>query len=145
MKSSVFEPRELGFPKDKREIYKHLTTDKASPFYGKPLRDVFMSAFAIGYANQTHKPFKNRAPDIRFESVSQKEKWILISVAIKENKDISILLDEKGQKSIWTTAEEYANGGIDLLHSLVFESAYSGSASKKLETDVRQHLKKIKF
>lgn len=142
MENNFFEPRELGFPEDKRDKYKQLVEDKYSPFHDKQLKDVFMCAFALGYKNKKKEAVKKRRPDIRFESLDASEKWILISVAITELGNIDSLLEEKNQRKVWEIAEEYANGGIAALHELVFKTGYEGISVKAIESELREALEK---
>ncbi|VVB99057.1 Uncharacterised protein [uncultured archaeon] len=143
METTIFEPRELGIQESKRPLFKQLTEDKFSPFYGRPLKEVFMCAFALGYKRSKKEEVIKRKADIRFESLSEQQKWILISVAIKAMGDITLLTEEEKQRRIWEIAEQYANGGIKLLHDIVYQSGYEGLGTKLLEDELRGELKTL--
>lgn len=146
MENEFFEPREMGIPAEKRDRYTQLVEgDKASPYYGRPLKDVFMCALALGYKNQKREKLDKRRADIRFESLTPKEKWVIIAIAIKELGGVSPLGSEDGQRQIWQIAEEYAKGGIDILHALIYSGGYSGLAIKMLESEVRDAVEALKL
>jgi len=140
MENKIFEPRELGFPESKRPLYAQLVEDKFSPFYKRPLKDVFLCAFALGYKKGKREEVLKRKADIRFESLSTPQKWLLISVAVKEIGDVTMLTEEEKQRKIWVIAEEYANVGIKLLHETIYQTGYVGLGTKLLEDELRKEL-----
>ena len=144
MENKIFEPRELGFPESRRSLYKQLVEDKFSPFYGRPLKDVFLCAFALGHKKGKKEEVLKRRADIRFESLSHQEKWLLISVAVKEMGDVVLLTEEEKQRKIWSIAEEYANVGIKLLHDTIYQTGYEGLGTKLLEDELRKELGNVK-
>lgn len=81
------------------------------------LKDVFVFAAALGFRNKRRLPLKGNRQHVGFWRVftSQEDVPVLQALAIAETGDPSVVAD---QGQVIRIAEEYANGGIDLLVEL---------------------------
>ena len=83
-----------------------------SIFYKKRQVDIFLLAMAIGYARKSRKKVVRPSASIRRDALTEKEVWIMCSVALAEEGRLEVLADPTRVVRI---CEEYANGGIDEL------------------------------
>lgn len=111
-------PRDVAVESSKRELYEELRTTDSSPFYNVKLRELFL--FAMGYGRQ----IAGRAElgsDLHYlfgrTTLSDEQRWIIKSVAVKEARNPDVLRNER---MVYTIAQEYANSGIETLHGKVF-------------------------
>ena len=95
-----------------------------------------MLAMAIGFVKQKKAPLKNPKGSIPFDTLTEEEVWLIKAVAIADAGRLEILSDEK---EVYRIAEEYANGGIGLLHLEICEGA-AGDYDKRLEEQLRKKL-----
>lgn len=111
-----------------RDVYEALTggnDPEQTPFFS--LKDVFMVACSIGYkkGKSMRKPLETgKKEGIRMEVFTEKERDVLKGIALAETGDIKVLEkkpDELISGKVLTIAEEYANGGIEELRSMVIE------------------------
>jgi len=88
-------------------------SNKSSFFYEKNALDIFLLAMTVGKNLGLSKPLVKKASNLPKGSLTDKQTWAMIAVALaEEDSDIFTLKD--GQK-IYQICEEYANGGIDLV------------------------------
>lgn len=130
----IEEPRDLAY-EDVKD-YEKLTKDRISPLYGKEYRDIFMLAMAIGYLHAKPTQLKKRIPNIPLRGFSSQEKWLMRAIAIAKERKLEVLFEPK---NIFYLAEEYANAGIKILVSEVFDNL--GTYDKILEADLRKLIK----
>lgn len=138
MSSDEF-PRELAVDKSNHKLFDDLASEDMSPFSKRdaPMKDVFLCAMAIGHHNKVRKPLKGgRKGSIPSGTLNDEEKWLIRSIGIAEKKDLEALFDIK---EIVTIAEEYANGGIQLLYDLIL-GGEPGYSYKRLEASARESL-----
>jgi len=90
-------------------------TEKNSIFYDKRLIDIFLLAMAIGKEQNSKEKIKTRSDSIRRDALTEKEVWMMCSVALAERSELDILANSKELIKI---CEEYANGGIKTLMAL---------------------------
>jgi len=110
-------------------LLKPIVEDKKSPFFKMPGTGVYLIAASLGLKNKVRKKI-NKPIDVRlFEQLSKEERWVLFTIAIADAGGTNILLD--GEKAIHI-AEEYANGGIQILHDKLLK----GSLDYKLENEI---------
>lgn len=111
-------PRDVAVERSKRELYEELRTTDSSPFYDVELRELFL--FAMGYGRQKAGRVELDG-DLHYlfgrATLSNEQKWIIKSAAVKETRDPDVLRD---QRMVYTIAQEYANSGIEKLHGKVF-------------------------
>lgn len=131
-------PRELAVDKSNHKLFDDLASEDMSPFSKRdaPMKDVFLCAMSIGYYNKLRKNLKSRRGSIPSRTLNDEEKWLIRSIGISEKKDLEALFDIK---EIVTIAEEYANGGIQLLYDLTL-GGQPGDAYKRLEASARETL-----
>jgi len=119
-----------------REDYERLKR-RDSPFAGKENKELFMLALVAGYVDGNRIPLKDRDGFVRLEYLNDREKSIIKAIAITEEDNLDVLLDED---KVYTIAEEYAASGIKLLKSNVLQECYI----KKFENKVLEKYNKIK-
>jgi len=138
MAQSKWLPRDLALEvgeRHKRVV--ELVENKLSPFYKKTMKEVFMYAMGIGFKNGKRVPLKKRTGVIPLRTFSDAEISLIKAIAITEKRSVDVLFGEN-VKEAFETAEEYANGGIDMLYYQVFGDE-PGDPDKKME----QHLRDI--
>ncbi|MCW3996663.1 MAG: hypothetical protein NWE98_11025 [Candidatus Bathyarchaeota archaeon] len=123
---------------DKHNKVVQLVEEAASPFYGKTMKQVFMYALGIGFKNRKRVPLKKRTGIIPTRALSQTDEAILKAIAICETQTVDILFGEN-IPTIFKIAEEYANGGIDLLYYQVFNPE-PGDIDRRMEQPLRDIL-----
>ena len=98
--------------------------EKSSIFFHKRQIDIFLLAMAIGMEQNNREKIRKPSESIRRDALTEKEVWMMCSVALAEVSKLDILADSKELIKI---CEEYANGGIKTL--MVLEK--SGSSAKE--------------
>jgi len=122
-----------------RDEYKKLT-EKESPLAGKELKHIFLFALAIGYYENLRKELPKQKDDlIRIEYLSEEEKCIIKAIAINSCGEINIIMDKK---SIYSIAEEFAAGGIEVLKNMISSNEY-GSFIKSIGNDCQEKVMQI--
>lgn len=112
-------PRDVAIEANKRELYRELQERKRSPLYQTELRDLFINAMGIGQRRAHRVPLEgDRHYLFGRSSLSDKQAWIIKSVAVSHEQNPRVLRDEE---TVYTIAEEFANAGINLLHEQAFE------------------------
>jgi dnd system-associated protein 4 len=97
--------------KDKHPIFQRLTQDEDAPF--KHMKDVWVLAAAVGFKAGRRRPMHGTQHVGFWHYLSLQEDVPLIqAIAVADTGDISVLAN-RGE--VIRIAEEYANGGIDLL------------------------------
>ncbi len=124
--------RNLNLDKAKRDKYDRLESDASSILKGSEHAEVFMQAMALGVRERSKKPLDDPYPLINMSSVTEEQEWLIKAVAVAEAGGVEILNQPRQMIKI---AEEYANGGIDLL----FDRTYRGPGeyAKRLEEELR--------
>jgi len=139
MAQSKWLPRDLALEvgeRHKRVV--ELVENKLSPFYKKTMKEVFMYAMGIGFKNGKRVPLKKRTGVIPLRTFSDAEISLIKAIAITEKKSVDVLFGEN-VKEAFEIAEEYANGGIDMLYYQVFGDE-PGDPDKKMEQRLRDIL-----
>ena len=103
--------------------------DDTSIFNKKRQVDIFLLAMSIGYAKKIRKKVVRPSRSIRRDALTEKEVWIMCSVALAAEKRLEVLADPARVVRI---CEEYANGGIDELMRM----DKSGRGSEKYEDSI---------
>ncbi|MFY9300450.1 MAG: hypothetical protein WAO91_04605 [Candidatus Nitrosotenuis sp.] len=133
-------PENFNYNGGQKDIYEDLIRkdNYLSPFRDKKFADVFLYAMVLGYKEGKREPkFKKRVPYIPTTAFSNEAQWLIMALAIFEEKDLQVLFN---MKKVAIMAEEYANAGIPILHKLVKDAAL-GDPDKVLETELRDILK----
>ena len=87
-------------------------TEKASIFHDKRQIDIFLLAMAIGVEQNNREKIKKPSDSIRRDALTEKEVWMMCSVALAEDPRLGVLADSKELIKI---CQEYSNGGIKTL------------------------------
>jgi len=137
-----YNPRNVNIDKTVREKYNELKESEHSPF--EELTEIFFMAAIVGFVNKKRVPLKVRYPLINYQTgYTSEQKWLMKCMVISEKNGLEMLATEDGQREILKIVEEYANGGIKLLHYEVL-GAKLGDYTKRLENELRSELTKSK-
>jgi len=105
--------------------------------YIKDLSTIFCLAAALGYKNNKYKELSSLHSGglIRAETMERNTDVIrfIESLAIHHAKSLGILSDER---RVYEIAEAYANGGIRILYSMIFDNYQEGDFDKKIESEI---------
>lgn len=113
-----------------------LTTNKLSPFYERPIRDLWLYCLGIGVRGNRTEPLKAKSASIPVSALSSEALAAVISVSIAKRNGLDFLITEEA-KEIFKEAEEYANGGLDLVYEDVFGDG-QGTPLDRAEEQLRQ-------
>lgn len=130
-------PRELDIDEDKHEKFKDLADTDIFKNEAAPMKSVFLYSLALGWANKKRIPLKKKTPSIPSRTLRKEEKWLFYAIAFAETHDINIILDTQRVAEI---AEEYANGGIDILYNIIKDPHDDREIYRRLDEDI---MKKI--
>ena len=142
MKDTKFEAiRNLAYEKENGEIYELLTVEEEkSVLYGKTYADVFIHAMTLGFKLKNRLALKKRNANVVIRALSEKQEWLIKSIAIAETGTLEILKDTK---EVLKIAEEYANGGIVNLKELTNKAIVDdGEYAPSLSEDMRKNLER---
>ena len=109
-------PRRLNRPKDKDELLQQLT--EQGPFQDN--RDVLVFAAALGWHEGRHVPLGAKGEPIRWETATNRRgtEPLINMIAAVRTGDPEILAADRFDERL-EIFEEYANGGLELLRSLL--------------------------
>lgn len=114
--------------------------DKSSGtcFAGQEQGDICLLAAAIGFSNGAKKK-SNNTTDIRlYRSISDEYKVLIRAIALSDSKyDYNIL---SNGSSVLKIIEEYANGGLKILHDKIYSKGFDMS----IEEEISGILNKLK-
>jgi len=109
-----------------------------SPFAGSQNKDIFLAAMVVGYHEGSKIEIKNKEGYVREEYLNPRELALIKAIAIADAGNLEILLDKQ---KVFSIAEQYATGGIEILKVKALSGEY-GSYTKKLESELlRAHEK----
>lgn len=132
-------PDRLNCRKSDREIYDLLKKEK--PFKKKDLIHIFMMALSAGYIEENRVKLDTKEGLILLYHVPREVKSIMKAIAVEEEGgNLNVLVDEG---KVYSIAEEYAAGGINILKHKVLREEF-GSYIKKLESELIDKYEKIK-
>lgn len=126
--------RRVRRPKDKAEIIDRLLQDD-SPF--TTYRDILIFAAGLGWHRQRRIAFEKTDEPIHWHTMTTRasaEPFINM-LALSATEDVTVLSDERFEERI-LAFEEYANGGLEVLRSLLDQSPKS--ATEVIRTLVNQ-------
>lgn len=106
--------RQPKYSREYEEFYGELTREGGDGGFFKHKKDIFIVAMLIGFKNK-YKVELNRKIAVQFTADWSEENYdtIIYSVALAATGSTDILKDEEEMIKI---AEDYAAGGIELLH-----------------------------
>jgi len=113
------------------KLFRNLVDQPYSPFYNKDIKDVFIFAMSLGFRMNKRKPLEKKKDIADIDVFKEHEKTLIRCIASQVEGKIDILIDEA---KIFRIAEEFANGGIDILHDLIFEK--KGEPIKNLDKEI---------
>jgi hypothetical protein len=91
---------------------------------------------ALGYIKKDKRPLSKRSLSIPTSVFTTQEKWLIISLTIAENKDLTSLQRESDTLS---TAEQYANGGIRYLN-MMYQEGIQTDPIETFEEEFRKQM-----
>lgn len=114
-------PRELAIERKNHKFYDDLKAGKILPeLKNKEMAYLFIIAMAYGVYNNNRKPIKDPKRSITTSFIEKDFEWLIKAVAISKSKEgIDIISDEA---EIYQIAEEYANGGIEIIEGILKRS-----------------------
>ena len=143
-------PRDVAYDgendNNKKNIYTGLQRND-TPFKNKDMTDIFMYAAIFGFIKKKKIPLKKRQPNISTNAFSDKQKALLLTIAIAEGRSIDVLFKDQSKTSedLIKTIEEYANAGIDILKERFLDSVEEyASPEKIIEGEIRAIIEDFK-
>lgn len=133
-------PHEISYDKSKSGVEDFYSTvrgtisEKSSIFYKKRQIDIFLLAMAIGKSLGEPESLKSPSAVIRRDALSEKEVWMMCSVALSVAKSLDVLAEPSKAVRI---CEEYANAGIG---TLMAQSKRPGDAALPYEEFLKEVL-----
>ena len=104
--------------------------EKDSPLHKKDRKHIFMMAMVLGFHKGSKVDLDKKEEFVRIEYLNDNEISLIKAIAISEEDDLNILLDEQ---RIYSIAEKYASGGIKYLKEMALGKE-NGSFLKKIES-----------
>lgn len=108
-------PRDITIDTSAADTFEALTSSSDSAFNGMARKDVFVLAAAIGFDQGLQQKIGSRHALANLSSLSEDQRWILKSIAMKNQNDIELLQDKT---EIYKIAGEFATGGVEYLDKL---------------------------
>lgn len=105
--------------KKAHQMFQDLVRLEHSPFHGKHMKDVFIFAMAIGFRLGERRKLESRKDIADIDVFKENERILINSVAVRTEGEAKVLMDEE---AVFKIAEEFANGGINLLYEWIFQS-----------------------
>lgn len=104
--------------KSKHRLFQELSARESGPL--EQMKDVFLLAAAVGYRKGLRRPLEEDKQHVGFWHYFSEARDVplLQCIAIAETKDVAVMGD---RNTIVEIAQEYANGGIDLLADMLHE------------------------
>ena len=130
-----FFDRNVSYSKDKFEIYNRLENDILSPFKGKTMADIFVHAVVFGFKDGKKTKLVQATPNISTAAFTNRQKAILLSLAISHAGELDVLFDEPRVVKI---LEEYANAGIGRLESEMIDAASDADVVTKVSSWMKE-------
>ena len=102
--------------KSKHRLFQELSAKDTGPL--EQMKDVFLLAAAVGYRKQLRRPIEDERQHVGFWHYFSEARDVplLQCIAVAETQDVAVMGD---RNTIVSIAEEYANGGIDLLKDML--------------------------
>jgi len=130
-------PRELAIEKSHHKFYEDLKAGRILPeLKGYDMANIFVIAMAYGVYYDEQKPIKNPQRSITTTAVQKDFEWLIKAIAISKSKEGLDIVTNEGK--IYQLAEEYANGGIEMI-----EKVLKGSKPGEFKIAMEKLLNKI--
>jgi dnd system-associated protein 4 len=102
--------------KSKHRLFQELSAKETGPF--EQMKDVFLLAAMVGYRKGLRRPIEDERQHVGFWHYFSEARDVplLQCVALAETKDVAVMAD---RNMIVRIAEEYANGGVEVLAELL--------------------------
>ena len=102
--------------KSKHRLFQELSAKDTGPL--EHMKDVFLLAAAVGYRRRLRRPIEDERQHVGFWHYFSEARDIplLQCIAVAETQDVAVMGD---RNTIVSIAEEYANGGIDVLAEML--------------------------
>jgi hypothetical protein len=144
MATKQFVPRDLALDGKNHEKFKDLIESSLaralSPFYKRTMKEVFMYAMGIGFINGRRLKLQKKIGTIPTTTLDDRDEALIEAAAVTEKGSLDILHKEN-IKEAYEIAEEYANGGITDLYSMVFGEE-PGDPDRRMEQNLREAFEK---
>lgn len=104
--------------KSKHRLFQEISSKESGPL--EHMKDVFLLAAAVGYRKGLRRPIEDERQHVGFWHYLSEARDVplLQCIAVAETQDVAVMGD---RNAIVTIAEEYANGGIDLLAEMLHQ------------------------
>ena len=123
-------PQYIDMERSKQEKISQLTGQETSPFNKLSQKEVLFFAAAVGLHFNLKEPISNPVNAIVYKLLSQELKIIVDVVALKAHSfDTNSILDGK---LVIETFEEYSNGGLSKLYSMVMNREEQSELEKEI-------------
>lgn len=131
-------PRELAIEKDQHPFYEKLKKGEILPeFKGQEMVYLFAMAMAYGVYHQKRRPLKKVQRSITRSFMEKEFGWLIKAVAISVSEEgVDIIPD---QAMIYKIAEEYANGGMELIEKQL-KSYRPGEFENEMEMELNSFM-----
>jgi len=126
-------PDRLYIDRDDRKLYEKI--EKEDVFKGRTRKEEFLFAMAIGFKNKVKRSLKMKEGFFLTKDLKPEDETLINVIAIWGSNSVEVLLSNK--EKVFEIAEEYAHGGIRLLHDSI-ESTQYGSFSKQFEKTLHE-------
>lgn len=113
-----------------RELYSKLESEPI--FKNKSRKEQFLFTMGLGFKNSLKVPIKKTDGFFLAKDLKQDDEALIYSLALYDKKTIEILADKA---AVYKIAEEYANGGIQMLTDKINSTQY-GSFDRILEMEL---------
>ncbi len=126
-------PKEIGIDESSKYDYEGLLSGTGkyvhSPFTNLDYYNIFLVSMSIGFIRGKRKPLSKKINFIKSQIFKDNYgEALVLALAVYESNSTSIILD---QNQMYSIAEEYANGGLELLVELVVSG--SDSIAQEIE------------
>lgn len=131
-------PQFIRIDEEKKKKYlEPLTALPGSLFHNREDGEVYMMAVALGLKNKLREPSK-KSKEVRTYHLLKDEYKLLLRIIVLIGSDYDYDLIQDGTKTL-KMIEEYANGGIVLLHEKIMKNGLDFS----IEDEIWDELKAI--
>jgi len=130
-------PDRLYIDKKDKDLYDKIKDDLFKEIQNK---DQFLVAMAYGYKYDAKIPLDSKEGYVRTEYLSPEDKALMDAIALSVEDSVDILANKE---LVFSIAEEFAHGGIKLIHDQVISQQY-GSFIKTLEKEIMNDVNKLK-